>query len=224
MRGLGSRGLLIGGVAAVAVAIGAGAALAGARDGSPSPRSFVEAVARHLGVSTEKLEAATRAAAIEQVDAALASGLITEEQADELKRGIESGEAPFFGRGPGPGLGFGFGLDHGPHGLVEGMSAVAEYLDLTVAELREKLVAGQSLADVAESQGKSADGLVEVLVDAAEKQLDEAVASGDLTRAQADDLLARLKSHVDELVRMTPPRLGDAEHPLHEAPFPFPSA
>ena len=98
--------------ALAAAVVGGGAALAGAQDGSSTPSEFFDSVARHLGISPEKLEDATKAAAIDQVDAALEEGKITKARADELKARIESGEGPLLF---GPGL---FGHPHGgPHGL-----------------------------------------------------------------------------------------------------------
>lgn len=193
--------MLVIAAAALAVAGGGGAAIAAAQGSSPSPTSFLDAVAKHLGISSEKLEDATKAAATDQVNAALEQGKITKQQADELKARIESGELPpLFGPGP-------FGGFHGHlHGPGDHLSAAADYLGLTVAQLQEKLADGQSLADVAEAQGKSVDGLEQAIIDEAEKQLDEAVADGTLTEDQAKALLARLRSHLDDLVNGTFPR------------------
>lgn len=88
---------------------------------------FVTELAARLGIDRAKEESALEGAAADQVDEALAQGLITQAQANELKQRIESGAgAPFgfglgFGLGPGcrgggpgpgpdrePGLGFGF--------------------------------------------------------------------------------------------------------------------
>ena len=49
-------------------------------------------MARHLGISSQKLEDATKAAAVDQVDAALKDGRITQAEADALKQRIESGD------------------------------------------------------------------------------------------------------------------------------------
>jgi hypothetical protein len=185
-----------------------GVAIATAQTDADSPRAFFDAVARHLGISSEELEEATKAAAIEQVDAALEEGRITEEQAERLKERIESGEGvPFFGprfgfeRGFGPGFGF-----DGPHGsfhLVapgDQLTAAADYLGLSVAELRERLRDGDSLADIAEAEGKSVDGLRDAMLDALREKLDNAVEEGNLTREQADRILDHIDSHIDEII------------------------
>jgi hypothetical protein len=161
------------------------------------------------------------------VDAALADGKITQAQADELKQRIESGEVPpFFGR-PffGPPFGGPFGYDGGPPPFPlfgERLSGAADYLGLTESELRAKLNDGQTLAEIAEAQGRSVDGLKQAIVAAAQAKLDELVDEGELTRAQADAMLDRLRANIDDLVehgqfgfRFRGPRGGDREpHPF----------
>ena len=98
MRKVMSKKVLAATVAGLAVA-GGGAAIAASQNDSPAS-SFFDSIAKHLGISSEKLEDATKAAAVDQVNAALEEGKITEEQAEELKSRIESGEFPrFFGPG-----------------------------------------------------------------------------------------------------------------------------
>jgi hypothetical protein len=180
--------------AALLVAGGGGAAIASSRADAPSRSSFLDSVARHLGVSRDELDAATKAAALEQVDAALAAGTITEAQADALRSRIEAGEgAPLVGP-------FFHAFHGGMHGPGAHLSTAAEYLGLTVEELRERLGRGQSLAEVAEAEGKSVDGLEEALVDQAEKRVDEAVEDGLLTDEQARAMLERLESRIEALV------------------------
>jgi hypothetical protein len=181
--------------AGVAVAAGGGAAIAASQADSASPSAFFDAVAKHLGISSEELQDATKAAAIDQVNAALADGKITEEQADRLKERIESGELPPF---------FGFGLFPGLHGhmhMVGGqLDAAADYLGLGDDELREKLHDGKTLAQIAEEEGKSVDGLKQAMLTEAKTQLDDAVEEGDLTRAEADRIYARMQARIDDIV------------------------
>jgi hypothetical protein len=200
-----SRKRLAIGAAALALAGGGGAAIAA--QGSDSPgQSFLDSVAKHLGISSDKLEDATKAAAIDQVDAALADGKITQAQADELKQRIESGEFPPFFGGLffGPRFGGPFEGRGGPPPFPlfgERLSAAADYLGLTESELRANLNDGQTLAEIAEAQDKSVDGLEQAIVNAAQAKLDELVQQGELTRAQADAMLDRLKSSIDDLAR-----------------------
>jgi hypothetical protein len=193
-------------VAGLAVA-GGGAGIAASQDDSAGS-SFLDSVAKHLGISSQELEDAAEAAALDQVDEALDQDRITEEQAEELRSRIEAGEVPFFGPGFfGPGF-FGPGLGHGMRGEPGGpehhfffgdkLSSAADYLGLTEAELREQLADGKSLADVAE-----AEGLEQAILDGAKTSLDEAVEAERLTREQADAVYERLQSSIDELVNGT---------------------
>ena len=82
MSKLTSKHVLAATVAGLAVA-GGGAAIAASQTDSQGS-SFLDSVAKHLGISSDKLEDATRAAAVDQVNQALEDGKITKEQADEL--------------------------------------------------------------------------------------------------------------------------------------------
>jgi hypothetical protein len=229
MHRLRTRKALAIGIAALAVIGGGGAALA-ASGGSGSPgQSFLDSVARHLGISSQKLQDATKAAAIDQVDAALKDGKITKAEADELKARIESGDfPPFFG--PAPFFGHRFGpmggdFHGGPPLFGDKLSAAAEYLGLTEAQLRTKLNSGQTLAQIAKAQGKSVDGLKQTILADAKKNLDQLVKDGELTQAEADAMYERLQSHVDDLVQHGMLRFGfrdrddHAGAPNHEHTF-----
>jgi hypothetical protein len=199
MKRFRSRKTLTIAVAALALVGGGGAAIAATQGSSSSGQSFLDSVARHLGISSQKLEDATKAAAVDQVDAALKEGKITQAQADELKARIQSGEFPPFA---GPLFGPRSGHFHRgvPPLFGEKLSAAADYLGLTQAELRTKLSAGRSLADIAKARGKSVDALKQAILDEAERKLDQLVEDGELTRAEADEMLTRMKSHIDDLV------------------------
>jgi hypothetical protein len=214
MSKLTSKKVLAATVVGLTVA-GGGAAIAASQ--TDSRASFLDSVAEHLGVSSEKLEDATKAAAVDQVNQALEDGRITEEQAEALKSRIESGDfEAFFG----PGL---FGMRHGGpedgqgpgerHVLPFGgkLSGAADYLGLSEAELRERLLEGKSLAEIAEAAGKSVDGLKQAILDATQAALDEAVAGDLLTQEQADAIYERLQGWIDDLVNGAlpdPGRLG----------------
>jgi hypothetical protein len=210
MSRLTSKKVLAATVAGLAVA-GGGAAIAASQTDSPAS-SFLDSVAKHLGISSQELEDATKAAAVDQVNQALEEGKITQEQADALKERIESGEGPgFFGPGM---LGFRHGGMDGPrfggrggpgHHLFFGgkLDAAAEYLGLTEEELRTELRDGKSLAEVAEAEGKSVDGLKQAILAGAKSRLDEAVANERLTQEQADAVYERLQGSVDDIVNGT---------------------
>jgi hypothetical protein len=189
---------------ALALGVGAGGAIAASKGSTTSGNGFLARVAGHLGISIQKLEDATKAAAIDQVEADLKAGKITKAQADELKARINAGDVPLIFGGPhrfgdfghrGPG---GFGFHRGGH-----LSAAADYLGLTVPQLLQKLAGGTSLADVAKAQGKSVDGLKEAMLADAKTHLDQAVKEGMLTKAQAAEALSELRSRLDQIVNGT---------------------
>jgi hypothetical protein len=207
------RMLVVAGV--VAAVLAGGAALASSGSGSGSgPSAFVDSLAQHLGISTPKLQDAAKAAALDQVDNALVAGRITKEQADALKAQINDGDYPLSGHGFSHGFGE-HGFDHGPLGppgigLHGSLEAVTDYLGLSRGDLVQKLGDGQSLAQIAKAQGKSVDGLVSAIVDAAKKRLDQAVAAGRLSADQEKTMLARLQTMVEQMVSTTPPALSAA--------------
>ena len=184
---------LAGGTAALAAVLGGGAAVA-ATQLSPTEESdaVVADAAKQLGVSADELDAALRQALVNRVDAALEAGRITEAQATELKERIAAGDVPLVGLGPGPG-------HRGHHGFVD-FEAAATYLGVTEAELRTSLEAGDTLAEVATANGKTAAGLVDALVAAAKADLDEKVDAGRLTEAQRSSILADLESRLEDVV------------------------
>jgi hypothetical protein len=200
MRHLNSKRVLAT-AAALSLVGGAGGAIAASKGSSTTGNGFLARVAGHLGISTQKLQDATKAAAIDQVDADLKAGRITQAQADQLKARINAGAVPFFG---GPRAFHHEGVGHG-----EGLSAAAKYLGLTEPALMQKLVGGKSLADVAKAQSKSVDGLKQAMIADAKTHLDQAVKDGTLTDAQASQELNELKSRIDAIVNGTGPGPGD---------------
>jgi hypothetical protein len=207
LKRLGTKRALVAGVAALAVVVGAGAAIAAGTDvfdPKAEHDAFQAAVAEELGVTTKQLQDAYKTAALDRLDAAVAAGRITKEQADAMRTRIQSGEfGPMGGMG-GPGM-------HGPEmrGPHAGhLDAAATYLGLTEAQLREKLIAGQSLAEIAEAEGKSVDGLKAAMLADAKTKLDQAVKDGTITAAQRDEMLKGMESRLDDMINRTGPPMG----------------
>jgi lambda repressor-like predicted transcriptional regulator len=99
------------------------------------------------------------------------------------------------------GPGMAFGPFPGPPPLLgDHESDVAKYLGLSEKELFDARRKGTSLADLAKAQGKSVDGLKDVIVAATKHRLDDGVANGPLSREQADKILEELTARVDDLV------------------------
>ena len=200
--------LAAGAVAMAALAGGGAAIAAGGIGSSEDQQAILDDAAKKLGVEPEALESALEDALAARLDEAVAAGRLTEEQAAELKARLRDGTLPLFG-------GRGFGHHHGGLGLhgPELLEAAATYLGLTEEELRSRLEDGQSLAGVAEAEGKSVDGLESALVAAAKERLDEAVEAGRLTDAQREEALERFEEGVDDLVQRE--GLGPRGHHEH---------
>jgi hypothetical protein len=92
------------------------------------------------------------------------------------------------------------------------LGAAATHLGVTMEELRTSLRSGKTLAEVAKAEGKSVDGLIDAMIAAETKQLDEAVANGKLTKTQRDELASRLKERITDLVNNGRPKGGREFH------------
>lgn len=121
-------------------------------------------------------------------------GTITAEQADavvtQLKESMPErgeGRGGHFGRGGGRG---GFPFD----------GEVLETLGIDIAELREQLQAGSSLADIATAQGVDVQVLIDTLVTEGNERIDEAVAAGRIDEAEATTRKAELETRITEMV------------------------
>jgi hypothetical protein len=187
--------MVVAGVAVLALVAGGSAAFAvSQRSNSPSAerQAFVKDVAGRLGVKQSALQNAFRQAAIDRVDAAVKAGMLTKQQGDAIKARIRSGNF-------GPGA---FGGQRGDmHGHFEAvLKAAADYIGITQQQLLDQLQSGKSAADVAKAHDKTVAGLKTAVLDSAEKQLNQDVSDGKLTRTQADEILSRLKSNIDDLV------------------------
>jgi hypothetical protein len=191
----------VAGVAVLVAGLGAAGAIAASQMLSPSEASeaVIDDAAAQLGVEPSALSDALKKALKSRVDAAVEAGRLTTEQADALKKRIDSDEYPML-----MGAGFGRGGHGGPggsgsHRHFEILATAAPYLGLTEAELREQLQ-DKTLAEIAKEKGKTAAGLVDQLVAVQSKRIDEAVADGKLTGDQAAGLKAGLAERMEALV------------------------
>ena len=191
-------------LAAVAVCgaliAGTGAALANGGHGFPgfpgfgheggaSQTTVLNAVAVKLGVQPAALRTAVKDVLKAQVDQQVKDGNLTPAQATAIKDRIANGSV-HIGVGP-------------PDADIGLADAAAAYLGLTPAALHTALEGGKSLADVAKDKGKTVDGLKAAILAKATTNLAAAVAAGDLTAAQRDAALTRLKSSLDDIVTHT---------------------
>jgi ribosomal protein S20 len=218
---------LAGGVSAVVLLVGLGAAgaIAASRAFSPNDESkaVLEDAAGQLGVTPAELSDALEQALKNRIDEAVKSGKLSKEQGARLKERLDSGEVPLFAgpglfRGPalglhrfGPGWGrFHFGFGSRSMKGFDLLEVAADYLGMSEADLRVAL-RDETLAAIARDREKSVDGLVKALVAAEEKAIDEAVADGRITKAHASEIKSKLAEHLDALVRGEL-RRGDGPH------------
>jgi uncharacterized protein YidB (DUF937 family) len=198
----------------VAVVIGAGVVMAQS-DEDGTGVTFLDRVAEKLGIERDTLDQAIEDARSDEIDERVANGDLTQEQADRLKERLDDlpADAPFLGPGfgqgfdgegfefGGDGFGFTFKFGHGGPGVGFDSEAMAEFLGIDAAQLREELQAeGATLATVADAHGKSRDELIAHITSDAKARLDERVAEGDITQERADEILANLNERVEEMV------------------------
>ena len=187
---------------AIAVATGAlaaagtGVAVGAAGDGAKQDEAAIlSAAAKRLDTSPQELREALRAAVDARLDQAVEDGRLTPEQADAIRRHREEsgsvlGFAPRGPHGPGPHLAM---SGSGP------LTHVAKALGIGERRLFRRLHAGRTLSEIAEAEGKDVDEVKAAAKAGAEEDLAQAVEEGALTREQADERLAHLDRHLDDL-------------------------
>ncbi len=107
-------------------------------------------------------------------------------------------------------------------------AATATALGLSEDELRTELRGGASIAALAQERGVDVDTVITAITDAARTQIDQGVADGRITQAQADSMVANLTAKVTEEVNETDDdddHDGDHHHgPLGDARTSSPTA
>ncbi|MEI6401842.1 MAG: hypothetical protein WCP59_06605, partial [Actinomycetota bacterium] len=101
--------------------------------------------------------------------------------------------------------------DHGGRGRIAETAATA--LGMTVGELRTELQAGKTIAQVAADQGVDVQDVIDALVAEAKAHLDEEVASGEHTQAEADAKLAEITARITDRVNNGKPDQPPADQP-----------
>ncbi len=137
------------------------------------------------------------------IDDALAplvsNGTITQSQADAVASTLEAARPP---KGPG-GHGFGHGAD---------LDAAATAIGISTDDLRTALQSGQSLAEIAQAHGVSAQTVIDALVADAKTHIADEVTSGEITQAEADQKLAALTDRITSMVNGELPLRGPGFH------------
>jgi len=138
------------------------------------------------GAAVASAAAAERSARCEarllaRIDAAEKSGRISQERANRLRGRVDAGDHCAHRHLP---------ARIAVHGMLR---AAAGFLGLDRAELRAQLP-GNSLAGLAETEGKSAAALEAAMIAPAKVRLAKAVANGRITQARADHAVERLEA------------------------------
>lgn len=123
-------------------------------------------LAEELGITVDELADAQERAYSAALTDAVEAGQLTQEQADAIlaRRALQS--------------------------AIDRHAILAESLGLTVDELEAALAGGQSMADLMTAQGIDAATLMANAQAAYEAAVQQAVADGVITQAQADEILA----------------------------------
>ena len=175
-------------VASGLLLVGGGAALA-ASGGDRSARceERLEKAAEKRGVSVEQLRTDIEARLLARIAAAEKAGRISPERAARLRERVADANL------------CGSRKHARAHFAVRGMvKAAAAFLGLDRAELKAQLP-GNSLAGLAEKQGKSTASLKAAMVAPAKARLAKAVADGKVTQARATMAAERLDKLADRL-------------------------
>lgn len=167
-------GLLV--VTLLAVGIGGSVALAQ----GPKPPAvgkgwmqlYWDALAKKLGVPTDKLQQAMTDARKDALDQAVKQGLLTQTQADAMTKRAQSGAA--------------FAA-----GATARLDAAAKTLGMSVDDLKTALRT-KTLLTLAQEKKVDVAKLRTAIADAEKAAIDQAVKDGKLTQAQADELKAKI--------------------------------
>jgi hypothetical protein len=185
------------GAAALVTAAGAGGAVAATSGSSTNRKAFVDDAAARLHVTPTQLESALGSAYTDRLNAAVAAHKLTKTQEQKIESRIAKGGTPWLHLGSRR-------AGHGRVALRQGLiRATASYVGLTPAQVRSERKSGKSLAQIAQSKGKTTAGLEAALTQAVKTRLDTAVKHKKLSSAAEQKILTALPKRLDKLVNRT---------------------
>jgi polyhydroxyalkanoate synthesis regulator phasin len=117
-------------------------------------------------------------------------GTLTEAQLDAVVDALVAARPEH-----GPGRGHGPGHHRGPRGAH--LDTVAEVLGISVEDLRTRLEAGETIAEIA---GERTQAVIDALVAEATDRINQGVADGRITQEEADEKLADLTQRITDHV------------------------
>jgi hypothetical protein len=127
-------------------------------------------------------------------------GTITQDQADKIIAALVAARPE---GGPGRGGRGGPGGDHRGPGI--GLDVVATTLGITADDVRTAIEGGQTIAELAVANGKTAQDVIDAIVADSTTRINAAVTDGKLTQAEADERLADLTTRVTDFVNNAAP-------------------
>jgi transposase-like protein len=176
------------------------------------PKALVEAVkggqtvadvARTHNVDPQTVIDAVVAAADKKVDAAVAAGKLDADRATTLKDKIPQ-RVTKLANGELKGKRHPARAKLRRHARRSGAVVAAGVIGIQPKALAEALKGGQSVADVARSHNVDPQTVIDAVVTAANKKVDEAVAAGKIKAERATKLKDRLDQRIATLVNKTP--------------------
>jgi polyhydroxyalkanoate synthesis regulator phasin len=153
----------------------------GTQPARPGAQQFLDALARRLGITSDRLQQAITEA---RTEAGLPAG----------------GGFPFGGKGGDHRRGGPGGVD-----LTAAAQALSITPEITPEQLRQELP-GKSLAQVAQAHGKTANDVATALKNAVNQRIDQAVTAGRLTADQATQQKQQAAQRIDQLVNEVRPQ------------------
>lgn len=157
---------------------------------------FLSKLAANLGISVDQLKQALTTTGGQMLDQAVADGKITQAEADKIKTKMKSGDAPLFpfmgrhGRGP--------GCERSPGGDL--VKQTAGLLGVDRQTVIDALKNNETLAQIAQDHGKTADELSSYVYEQLKSNLDQAVQNNRITQDREDNILSNAKDRINSAI------------------------
>ena len=95
---------------------------------------------------------------------------------------------------------------------IRSLELAEEYTGLTIAEMRDALQGGQSLADLISANGQSVDNFIAAVMESVSARIDTAVENGRITTERAEEMKAQAQARVTAWVNGEPGPLAALLH------------